>query len=225
MQFLSRLTSSTDRQATYSDGPSSLAWGLPWGSVTISRAEGHSVEFDDLSGTLCAGGYDLAFTTGGVGQEEVTKRMMAHALLFMMPPNGLDEAVEPSAPTSWSLTEALERRVGFRYEASPAVGPVKQGEILGPIWEHRPGIPPTEHPADLEVSITSFLHALVIVMTPDCDLVWDFNERFPDDDSKNALTPQAADADSNSWAASAHRVRSSASSSGADAATSHRSRA
>ncbi len=86
--------------------------------------------------------------------------------------------------------------MGFRYEASPAVGPVKQGEILGPIWEHRPGIPPTEHPADLEVSITSFLHALVIVMTPDCDLVWDFNERFPDDDSKNALTPQAADADS-----------------------------
>ncbi len=69
--------------------------------MTISRAEGHSVEFDDLSGTLCAGGYDLAFTTGGVGQEEVTKRMMAHALLFMMPPNGLDEAVE-------SLGEMLE---------------------------------------------------------------------------------------------------------------------
>ena len=66
------------------------------------------------------------------------------------------------------------------FELPNAAGPLKQGEILRAIWEHRPVLPPFELEEDAEVGIDSTSHPFVVAMTPDCDLYQDFCARYPD---------------------------------------------
>jgi hypothetical protein len=69
---------------------------------------------------------------------------------------------------------------------SPRKGQLQQGELLARIWEHRANIPPTEQSEGATFGITSLLHDFMVVMSPDCDLEWDFFLRFPD--SKRAVS-------------------------------------
>jgi hypothetical protein len=64
------------------------------------------------------------------------------------------------------------------YDPPPTTGPLRQGEILGPIWDHRVAYPPREVPWGQQVQVRSELRELVVVLTPDCDLEWDYNMRF-----------------------------------------------
>jgi len=71
--------------------------------------------------------------------------------------------------------------VPFRYDASPAAGTLRQGELLGEVWEHRPEHPPGSLPQDASIQFKSVYHPFVMVMNPDCDLEWDFKARFSDE--------------------------------------------
>lgn len=64
------------------------------------------------------------------------------------------------------------------YELPPSGGPVRQGEILGPLWEHRAEYPPRKIPWGQSVRVRSVMRDLVVVLTPDCDLEWDYDMRF-----------------------------------------------
>ena len=57
--------------------------------------------------------------------------------------------------------------------------PHSAGRTTRADWEHRPDIPPTEQPQDASFPVTSLLHDLMVVMSPDCDLEWDYFLRFP----------------------------------------------
>lgn len=70
----------------------------------------------------------------------------------------------------------------------PHPGPLRQGEILGDIWEHVPRYPPVESKEGQSFPIDSIRHELVVVMSPDCDLEWDFKARFPDQQLQEQLT-------------------------------------
>ena len=76
----------------------------------------------------------------------------------------------------------------FKYDIPPNSGPLRQGELLGDIWEHRPPHPPVEMPQGSTVEVTSIHHPFMIVMTADCDLEQDFNARFSE---KNAAEQAA----------------------------------
>lgn len=69
----------------------------------------------------------------------------------------------------------------FVYSEPPTSGPLRQGEILADIWEHRPLPAPVEIPKDQQgnVPVQSIRHLLMIVMTAVCDLEWDYAIRFP----------------------------------------------
>jgi hypothetical protein len=79
--------------------------------------------------------------------------------------------------------------VPFKYQDIPASGELRQGEILADVYEYRlvessggaPGAP--ELPAEFD----PILHAFTIVMTPDCDLLTDFNRRLEGDLAHNAI--------------------------------------
>ena len=74
---------------------------------------------------------------------------------------------------------------------SPQSGAIRQGEILRDIWEHLPQYPPIESQPNQSFSVDSTHHELVVVMSPDCDLDWDFKARFPDAQSQVELrTPE-----------------------------------
>lgn len=75
----------------------------------------------------------------------------------------------------------------FQYDPPPS-GALRQGEILGDIWEHVPRHPPVESQPDQTFAVDSVLYKFVVVMSPDCDLDWDFKARFPDQPSKDQLT-------------------------------------
>lgn len=68
----------------------------------------------------------------------------------------------------------------LRYEDPPSWA-LRQGEILGELWEHRPIAAVASLGADEMPSIQSLLHPRVIVMTADCDLIQDFAVRFNDE--------------------------------------------
>ena len=85
---------------------------------------------------------------------------------------------------------------GCRFGTTPwPTEPSRQGEIVGPIWEHRSLVPPSELPSGTEVPIRSVRHELGVVMTPDCDLIWDFESRFADDAARAAFTPENPEAE------------------------------
>jgi hypothetical protein len=58
-------------------------------------------------------------------------------------------------------------------------GPLQQGELIRGLWEHRPDVPPVQLAEGAEFPVTSLRHDLMIVMSPGCDLEWDFLLRFP----------------------------------------------
>jgi hypothetical protein len=64
------------------------------------------------------------------------------------------------------------------YESPPLDGPLRQGEVIGPIWEHSVLYPPRELPWGQEVRVRSVVHDLAVVLSPDCDLDWDHQMRF-----------------------------------------------
>ncbi len=68
----------------------------------------------------------------------------------------------------------------FSYEPPPDSGPLRQGEILANVWEHRASHHASAPDDDRDAVVHSFLHPRVIVMTADCDLDQDFNVRFSD---------------------------------------------
>jgi len=67
------------------------------------------------------------------------------------------------------------------YEDPPSSGALRQGEILGDLWEHRPVRSGGASRGSDGSEIQSLLHPRVIVMTADCDLEQDFTVRFDDD--------------------------------------------
>lgn len=81
------------------------------------------------------------------------------------------------------------------YEASPTDGPLRQCELLGDVWEHRPLRPASEDEGG-DFPTRSIHHGMAAVMTPDCDLEWDYPERFPEtagdeplDESNRSIVP------------------------------------
>jgi hypothetical protein len=83
--------------------------------------------------------------------------------------------------------------MGLTYESPPNQGAVRQGEIIGPLWEHRVVYPPRQLLVPAPVQIVSRLYDLVVVLSPDCDLEQDYEARFlsfwnaPDDADVPAL--------------------------------------
>jgi hypothetical protein len=62
---------------------------------------------------------------------------------------------------------------------------------LGSLWEHRPLLPPTEAEENVQIRVKSLRHELMVVMSPDCDLIWDFRARFSDEPAREAFEPEA----------------------------------
>ncbi len=83
----------------------------------------------------------------------------------------------------------------MKYEQGPATGPIRQGELIGPLWEHQPTSPPIELAAETPIDYISIRHNLLFVLSQDCDLLWDFQARFPDNAAQADYGPEAADFD------------------------------
>lgn len=66
----------------------------------------------------------------------------------------------------------------FQYVLSPTIGELRQGEILSDVWEHQTDNPPVELPEGSAVGLHSDLHPRLMVMTAECDLVWDYQARL-----------------------------------------------
>src|SRR5690348_4500798 len=65
--------------------------------------------------------------------------------------------------------------MALKYQRAPRRGPLRQGEIVADLWEHRVlTSSPTETP-----QIASREHPPCVVLTADCDLAQDFFARFP----------------------------------------------
>jgi hypothetical protein len=76
--------------------------------------------------------------------------------------------------------------VPFAYEAPPPSGALRQGEILGNVWEHRADSAAVRLEAD-SVIYRSLQHPYMIAMTADCDLFQDHRIRFDTGDSERQL--------------------------------------
>ena len=66
-----------------------------------------------------------------------------------------------------------------RYERPPASGRLIQGEVIGPVWEYVPAVPPTEVARGAEIPVSPIRHERLILVTQDCDLEQDYALRFP----------------------------------------------
>jgi hypothetical protein len=77
------------------------------------------------------------------------------------------------------------------YQAGESTGPVRQGEVLGPIVLHEALFPPRRIPKSADVLVGSTKIDLALVLSPDCDLTWDYDARFNDferrDDAAQAV--------------------------------------
>lgn len=65
----------------------------------------------------------------------------------------------------------------FEYIDPSVPGPLRQGEILSDVWEHRAEYPPIRLDEGTDVNIQPISHPRLIVMSQDCDLVQDFEAR------------------------------------------------
>lgn len=83
----------------------------------------------------------------------------------------------------------------FRYHASPADGPLLQGEIVGPLWEHQSTAPPTKREEGEGIPYVSIRHSRMIVMSQDCDLDQDFAVRFLTEEARRSYDPPNDDVD------------------------------
>ena len=68
--------------------------------------------------------------------------------------------------------------MSFKYEPSPEVGALIQGEILYGVHEFVADVPAQALSQDLEIIFNIIEHNLVMVMNPGCDLEWDYVSRF-----------------------------------------------
>ncbi len=68
--------------------------------------------------------------------------------------------------------------MSFKYELSPEVGALIQGEILHGVHEFVADVPAQASSQDLEITFNPIEHNLVMVMNPACDLEWDYVSRF-----------------------------------------------
>ncbi len=64
----------------------------------------------------------------------------------------------------------------LHYEPPPERGALRQGELLGPVWQYTVEAPASSLPDDAHPTIERLKHGLVIVLAPDCDLHWDFEK-------------------------------------------------
>lgn len=68
----------------------------------------------------------------------------------------------------------------LRYEDPPSVGPLRQGEILGDVFEHRVTYAAIG-PARPSIGVNPISHPLVVVLNNVCDLQEDFKARAEED--------------------------------------------
>lgn len=66
------------------------------------------------------------------------------------------------------------------HDPAPANGPLRQGEILRDVWEHRALVPASKRQTDDPVEFVSIQHPLMVVMSADCDLEQDYKARHPE---------------------------------------------
>jgi hypothetical protein len=66
--------------------------------------------------------------------------------------------------------------VPFLYDA-PATGALRQGEIVGPLWIHRPDTPAAPLDPENPPEVASEEHTYMLVLHADCDLEQDFSAR------------------------------------------------
>lgn len=62
------------------------------------------------------------------------------------------------------------------YEKSQS-GALMQGEILSPVWEHRSSFPAIQLPSGVDIDFEHIEYPRLIVMTANCDLLWDYDAR------------------------------------------------
>lgn len=65
----------------------------------------------------------------------------------------------------------------FAYDLPSIGGPLRQGELLGGVYEHRPSIPPVEHAAGGDAKLVPTKHGRLVVLSPECDLLQDYRLR------------------------------------------------
>lgn len=68
-------------------------------------------------------------------------------------------------------------------------GSLCQGEILEGVAENTADYPACDPPDDTEFGVVTFVHGLSMVMSPACDLEWDFKARFPTPETQRTLVP------------------------------------
>ncbi len=68
--------------------------------------------------------------------------------------------------------------MAFSYSEAPGSGALRQGEFLGPIWTHKTAYPPIALARGRTVAVASTIQDLAVVLSPDCDLLWDYEARF-----------------------------------------------
>ena len=66
----------------------------------------------------------------------------------------------------------------LEYLPPPASNALRQGEIIAGIWEHQSDSAPVEVLEGSGISFDPISHPLLMVMTPDCDLLWDYEGRI-----------------------------------------------
>ena len=65
-----------------------------------------------------------------------------------------------------------------------------QGEILSPVFEHRSSLPATELPGRVDVGfVVPIEYPLLMVMTANCDLLWDYDARKESGDEGPKIMP------------------------------------
>jgi hypothetical protein len=68
--------------------------------------------------------------------------------------------------------------MAFTYVEAPTDDALRQGEILGPLWIHHPAYPPIPIAKKQPVAVVSSIVDLAVVLSPDCDLLRDYEMRF-----------------------------------------------
>lgn len=79
----------------------------------------------------------------------------------------------------------------FQY-IDPPSGPLKQGEILCDVWEHRALHSAGKIDEGSEVGFKSLLHPRLIILSQECDLLWDYQarEKFSQQEKSDDINPE-----------------------------------
>lgn len=64
-----------------------------------------------------------------------------------------------------------------------------QGEILSPVWEYQSSFPSTKLPSGVDVDFVPIEYPRLIVMTANCDLLWDYNARKESNNEDPKIMP------------------------------------